>query len=258
MGLRFDILTLFPEMFDGFLGASIVGRAVRNGLAEVHLTNLRDFAADRYGSVDDAPFGGGPGMVLMCQPIFDAVEHVRAQASPPGKLVLLSPQGQPMTQALAEQLAGEPRLILLAGHYEGFDERIRTALADVEISLGDFVMSGGEVAAMAITDAVVRLLPGALGKEESLDEESFRMGLLEYPQYTRPREFRGLPVPEVLLSGDHAKIARWRAEQSRLRTMQRRPDLWEAYLKRQDEAAQTDRDRPRENNGEPGTVEQGG
>jgi len=258
MGFRIDILTLFPEMFDGFLGASIVGRAVRNGLAEVHLTNLRDFAADRYGSVDDAPFGGGPGMVLMCQPIFDAVEHVRAQASPPGKLLLLSPQGQPMTQALAEQLAREPRLILLAGHYEGFDERIRTALADVEISLGDFVMSGGEVAAMAITDAVVRLLPGALGKEESLDEESFSMGLLEYPQYTRPREFRGLPVPEVLLSGDHAKIARWRAEQSRLRTMQRRPDLWDAYLKRQDEADRTETDRPRENDGEPGTVEQGG
>jgi len=232
MGLRIDILTLFCEMFDGFLSASIVGRAIRGGLLEVRRTNIRDFATDSYGSVDDAPFGGGPGMVLMCQPIFDAVQSVRAEAAPAGKVVLLTPQGRPMDQALARELSEEPRLILVAGHYEGFDERTRVGLADMEVSLGDFVLSGGEVAAMALIDAVVRLLPGALGKDESTREESFSAGLLEYPQYTRPREFRGMGVPEVLLSGDHAKIARWRDEQAELRTMQRRPDLWEKYKKR--------------------------
>ena len=232
MGLRIDILTLFCEMFDGFLSASIVGRAIRGGLLEVRRTNIRDFATDSYGSVDDAPFGGGPGMVLMCQPIFDAVPSVRTEAAPAGKVVLLTPQGRPMDQALARELSEEPRLILVAGHYEGFDERTRVGLADMEVSLGDFVLSGGEVAAMALIDAVVRLLPGALGKDESTREESFSAGLLEYPQYTRPREFRGMAVPEVLLSGDHAKIARWRDEQAELRTMQRRPDLWEKYKKR--------------------------
>jgi tRNA (guanine37-N1)-methyltransferase len=232
MPLRIDILTLFCEMFDGFLAASIVGRAIRNGLVEVRRTNIRDFATDSYGSVDDKPFGGGPGMVLMCQPIFDAVQAVRREAAPPGKVILLTPQGRPLDQALAGELAREDRLILLAGHYEGFDERIRVRLADMEVSIGDFVLSGGEVAAMVMIDAVVRLLPGALGKDESVADESFSQGLLEYPQYTRPREFGGMEVPEVLLSGDHAKIARWRLEQSRLRTMQRRPDLWEKYEKK--------------------------
>jgi tRNA (guanine37-N1)-methyltransferase len=172
-------------------------------------------------------------MVLMCPPVFDAVEAVRQQGTQPGKVVLLTPQGRRLDQALAVELAGQPRLILLAGHYEGFDERIRTGLADVEVSLGDFVLSGGEVAAMAVTDAVVRLLPGAVGQEASLDEESFSAGLLEYPQYTRPREFRGMAVPEVLLSGDHARIAAWRRQQAELRTLQRRPDLWERYKKGQ-------------------------
>ena len=192
-------------------------------------TNLRDFATDAYGSVDDAPYGGGAGMVLMCQPVFDAVEAIRPGHSEPGKVVLLTPQGRPFDQATAEALAGEARLILLAGHYEGFDERIRTGLADVEVSLGDFVLSGGEVAAMAVIDAVVRLLPGALGEEASLHEESFCGGLLEYPQYTRPREFRGMTVPEVLLGGDPMRIAAWRTQQAQLRTMQRRPDLWNKY-----------------------------
>jgi len=231
MALRIDILTLFGEMFDGFLEASIVGRAIRNGLLRVERTNIRGFAADRYGSVDDAPFGGGPGMVLMCGPIFDAVRHVRRQAEPPGKVVLLSPQGRPLTQNIAGELATQERLILLAGHYEGFDERIRAGLADEELSLGDFVLSGGEIAAMAVIDAVVRLLPGALGAEESLHEESFSHGLLEYPQYTRPREFEGMTVPDILLSGDHGKIARWRQEQAERRTRRRRPDLWVEYLK---------------------------
>jgi tRNA (guanine37-N1)-methyltransferase len=235
MGLRIDILTLFGEMFDGFLSASIVGRAIRRGLLEVNRTNIRDFATDAYGSVDDAPFGGGPGMVLMCQPVFDAVEFVRSQATPPGKVVLLTPQGRRMDQQLVGELVREPRLILIAGHYEGFDERIRTGLADLEVSLGDFVLSGGELAAMAMVDAMVRLLPGALGKDESSHEESFSMGLLEYPQYTRPREFRGMAVPDVLLSGHHAEIEKWRLEQAKLRTMQRRPDLWEKYKETHEE-----------------------
>jgi len=229
MGNRIDILTLFCELFDGFLATSIVGRAISRGLVDVRRTNIRDFAPDRYGKVDDAPFGGGPGMVLMCGPVFDAVEHVRREDPTPGKVVLLTPQGRRMDQELVKELASLPRLILLAGHYEGFDERIRTGLADMEVSLGDFVLSGGEIAAMALIDAMVRLLPGALGKDESSHEESFSMGLLEYPQYTRPREFRGLTVPDVLLSGNHADIRRWRLEQAQLRTMQRRPDLWEKY-----------------------------
>lgn len=231
MALRIDILTLFCEMFDGFLATSIVGRAITRELVEVHRTNIRDFATDSYGTVDDAPFGGGPGMVLTCQPIFDAVEHARALAEHPGRVIMLSPQGRPMTQKLVAELAKEPRLILLAGHYEGFDERIRTGLVDMEVSVGDYVLSGGEIAAMALIDSVVRLQPGALGKDESVHEESFTDGLLEYPQYTRPREFRGMNVPDVLLNGDHAKIQQWRHEQAKLRTQQRRPDLWEKYEK---------------------------
>jgi tRNA (guanine37-N1)-methyltransferase len=230
MPIRIDILTLFVEMFDGFLASSIVGRAIRKGLVEVHRTNVRDFALDSYGSVDDAPFGGGPGMVLMCQPIFDAVQHVRGQAQPPGKVVLLSPQGRPLDQNLVNELAREPRLILVAGHYEGFDERIRS-LADLEVSLGDFVLSGGELPAMALLDAVVRLQSGALGKDESSHDESFSAGLLEYPQYTRPREYRGMTVPEVLLNGHHAQIVKWRLQESKRRTQERRPDLWEKYKK---------------------------
>jgi tRNA (guanine37-N1)-methyltransferase len=229
MGMRIDILTLFPEVISAFCQASIVARAVRKGLVQIVATNLRDFATDAYGSVDDAPYGGGAGMVLMCQPGFDAVEAVRPAHSERGKVVLLTPQGRPFDQATAEAMAGEERLILLAGHYEGFDERIRTSLADVEVSLGDFVLSGGEVAAMAVIDAVVRLRPGALGEEASLHEESFQGGLLEYPQYTRPREFRGMTVPEALLSGDHRRITAWRTQQAQLRTMQRRPDLWNRY-----------------------------
>ncbi|HUV32077.1 MAG TPA: tRNA (guanosine(37)-N1)-methyltransferase TrmD [Devosiaceae bacterium] len=232
MVLRIDILTLFVEMFDGFLSTGVVGRAIRRGLTHVHRTNIRDFALDAYGSVDDAPYGGGPGMVLMCQPVFDAVESVRRELpDPPAKVILLTPQGRAFNQEMAGELARERRLILLAGHYEGFDERIRQGVADMEVSLGDFVLSGGETAAMALIDAVVRLLPGALGKDESTAQESFSMGLLEYPQYTRPQEFRGWTVPEILLSGDHGRIAAWRLEQAKLRTMLRRPDLWEEYKK---------------------------
>ncbi|MFW6132418.1 MAG: tRNA (guanosine(37)-N1)-methyltransferase TrmD [Planctomycetota bacterium] len=233
--MRIDILTLFCEMFDGFLSASIVGRALRNGLIDVHLTNIRDFARDAYGTVDDKPYGGGHGMVLMCQPIFDAVEAVRRDDPTPGKVTLLTPQGRPLSQSRVRDLAGERRVILVAGHYEGFDERIRTALADEEISIGDFVLSGGEVAAMAVIDAVTRLLPGALGKDESPVEESFSEPLLEYPQYTRPQTFGGMSVPDVLLSGDHKRIAEWRREQARLRTAQRRPDLLDTARRRSDD-----------------------
>jgi len=229
MALRIDILTLFPEMFDAVCSTSIVGRACERELAEIHRTNIRDFALDKYGSVDDAPFGGGVGMVLMCQPVFDAVAHVRAEDARPGEVVLLCPQGEPFSQQKAQQLAETDRLILIAGHYEGFDDRIRS-LADHEISLGDFVLSGGEVAAMAVTDAVIRLLPGALGKDESTHDESFTAGLLEYPHYTRPREYAGMSVPEVLLNGNHKAIDQWRHEQAKLRTRQRRPDLWQDYV----------------------------
>jgi len=177
-------------------------------------------------------------MVLMCQPIFDAVEHLRTDEHlPRGKVLLMTPQGTPLTQAMAIDLANQDRLILIAGHYEGFDERIRQGLVDEQISIGDFVLSGGEIAAMALVDAVVRLQPGALGKDESTHEESFSMGLLEYPQYTRPREFRGMQVPEVLVNGDHAKINRWRAEQARKRTRERRADLWEKYVREHPEEA---------------------
>jgi tRNA (guanine37-N1)-methyltransferase len=237
MALRIDILTLFPEMFDGLVSTSIVGRAILRGLIEVHCTNIRDYALDSYGTVDDAPFGGGPGMVLMCQPIFDAVRDIRDKTPQAGRgtTVLLTPQGRTLTQNRVKQLAATDRLILIAGHYEGFDERIRQNLADEEISLGDFVLSGGEVPAMAIVDAVARLQAGALGKDESVIEESFSQGLLEYPQYTRPREYEGMGVPEVLLSGDHGRIARWRHQQAQARTQQRRPDLWDAYQRRQDQ-----------------------
>jgi tRNA (guanine37-N1)-methyltransferase len=239
MALRIDIVTLFGEMFDAICSTSIVGRAVRTGAAEIHRTNLRDFAPDRYGTVDDKPYGGGPGMVLKCQPMFDAVEHLRNELpDPPGRVILLSPQGLPLHQAKVEELARQERLILLTGHYEGFDERIRTHLADEEISLGDFVLSGGEIPAMALIDAVVRLQPKALGKDHSTTEESFSMALLEYPQYTRPQEYRGLKVPEILLGGDHEKIRRWRQDQARLRTYRRRPDLWQSYLRRQQDLHQ--------------------
>ena len=229
--MRIDILTLFPEMFPAVLNTSIVGRAVAAGVVEIFVTNIRDFTTDKYRKVDDAPYGGGPGMVMLCQPVFDAAESVRAESAESGPVVLLSPQGRRFDQELAAELAREKRLILVAGHYEGFDERIRQGLADVEVSLGDFVLSGGEIPAMAVVDAVVRLLPGAVGHEDSVKDESFSTGLLEYPQYTRPREFRGLGVPEVLIGGDHARIEAWRREQAEQRTRGRRPDLWEKYKK---------------------------
>lgn len=230
--MRIDILTLFPEMFGAVLGTSIPKRAAEKGLVSYHLTNIRDFAVDAHKSVDDKPFGGGPGMVMMCPTIFDAVESVEKQDESESFRILLTPQGRPFDQAIAEELAAKKRLLLIAGHYEGFDERIRTGLKPMELSIGDYVLSGGELAAMVVVDAVVRLLPGALGAEDGAKDESFADGLLEYPQFTRPREFREMPVPEVLLSGNHAVIAKWRLEQRKQRTKERRPDLWEKYLER--------------------------
>ena len=232
MALRIDILTLFPEMFVPVLGTSIPKRAAEKGLVKYHLTNIRDFATGAHQSVDDKPFGGGPGMVMMCQTVFDAVEHVEKQDPRPATRIMLTPAGRRFDQSMAEDLARRERLLLIAGHYEGFDERITDGLLPIELSIGDYVLSGGELAAMVVTDAVVRLQPGALGAEAGTAEESFGDGLLEYPQYTRPREYRGMKVPDVLLSGNHKAIAQWRLEQRKLRTRQRRPDLWDAYQKK--------------------------
>jgi len=233
LSLRFDILTLFPEMFGPVLGTSIPKRAAEKGLVEYHLTNVRDFATDAHKSVDDKPFGGGPGMVMMCQTVFDAVEAVEKKDPRPATRILLSPQGRLFDQKVAEDLATRERLLLIVGHYEGFDERITEGLRPMELSIGDYILSGGEVAAMVVIDSIVRLLPGALGAETGAADESFADGLLEYPQYTRPREFRGMAVPEVLLGGNHKEIARWRLEMRKSRTQDRRPDLWQAYLDRQ-------------------------
>jgi len=227
--MRFDVLTLFPEMFPGYLGQSLLKRAIEAGLIEVHLHDIRRWTRDRHHSVDDRPFGGGPGMVMKVDCVVECVEEVRSYQADPGILVMLTPQGRRLNQRAVERLAGRARLLLLCGRYEGFDERIREILKPEEISIGDFVLNGGEVAAMVVIDAVIRLVPGVLGDEQSsgLDSFSGPGRLLEFAQYTRPREYRGLEVPEVLLSGDHQAIARWR-EQNRLeRTRRRRADLLE-------------------------------
>lgn len=223
--MRIDLITLFPEMCRAVLDTSILKRAQESGVVEVHVWDLRRWGLDKRGTVDDRPFGGGPGMVIMCEPVFAAVESVAAEDPRVAHRILLTPQGTTFDQVRARELAGKDRLILVAGHYEGFDERIRSALDCDQISVGDYVLTGGELPALVVIDAVVRLLPGALGKEESAVEESFSAGLLEYPHYTRPRSFRGMDVPEVLLSGDHGKIERWRHEQSLERTRIRRSDL---------------------------------
>jgi len=223
--MRVDVITLFPEMFGGPFDSSIVARAQQSGIVQIELHNLRDWGEGRHHVVDDAPHGGGAGMVLKPGPLFEAVEAVKPLAEPAGRVVLLTPQGRLLSQQVVEDLVGYDRLLLICGHYEGVDERVREHLVDDEISVGDYVLSGGELAAMVVVDAVVRRLPGALGSEESLAEESHSDGLLEYPQYTRPSEFRGWPVPDVLLSGNHPEVDRWRRRQSILRTALRRPDL---------------------------------
>ena len=251
--VRIDVLTIFPEMFTpdapGVLGVSIPARARKAGVVEWHATDVRAFAGNKHAKTDDRPFGGGPGMVMSCQPLWDAVQHVEALDPRPATRVLLTPQGRPLTQELVEELASKPRLLLIAGHYEGIDERVVERLAPLEVSIGDYVLSGGELGAVVLMDAVIRLLPGALGDEASAMEDSFgvnevapalltpdgrkppkgaparRLRLLDCPHYTRPREWMGMSAPDVLFSGDHAAVARWRMEQRLARTRARRPDL---------------------------------
>jgi tRNA (guanine37-N1)-methyltransferase len=224
--MRFDVLTLFPEIFAGYLEQSLLKKAIEKSLVDVHLWNVRDWASDKHKSVDDTPYGGGPGMLIMCPPVFDAVEHVQAQGPAPGQLVMLTPQGRRLDQTLVRELADHERLLLLCGRYEGFDDRIVQGLRPLEVSIGDFVCNGGEVPAMLVIDSVIRLVPGVLGDETSSKYDSFaEKQLLEYPQFTKPREFRGMTVPEVLLSGNHQAIAAWREQQSLLRTRERRADL---------------------------------
>jgi len=233
--MRIDVLSLFPEMFSAVLGTSILKRAAqalgeRPALVSYHLTNIRDHTTDKHGKVDKAPFGGGPGMVMQCQPLWDAVQAVEAQDPTPTTRILMTPQGTPLRQPLVEELAKKPRLLIVAGHYEGIDERVVRRLDPLEISIGDYVLSGGELPAMVLIDAVVRLIPGVLGDDESVCHESFSSGakgLLDYPHYTKPREWMGMEVPPVLLGGDHAKIEAWRLEQASQRTRERRPDLLE-------------------------------
>jgi tRNA (guanine37-N1)-methyltransferase len=223
--MRIDCLTLFPEMFESVLGSSILKRALEQKTVDIVLTDIRDFAPDRHNKVDDRPYGGGPGMVMMPEPVFAAFEHVRSLDDENARVILLTPQGARFSQEMARELSDEKRLILISGKYEGFDERIRTGLDAEQVSIGDYVINGGELAAMVVIDAVVRLLPGALGDKDSASEDSFSNGLLEYPHYTRPEVFRGMKVPEVLLSGDHARIEKWRRQQAVDRTRKWRPDL---------------------------------
>jgi tRNA (guanine37-N1)-methyltransferase len=220
--MKIDVLTLFPAMFAGPLDESIIKRAREAGLLDLQLHQLRDWTHDRHKTVDDRPFGGGPGMLLKPEPIFEALESLKRENT---RVVLMSPSGRQFNQIIARELAQVGHLVLVTGHYEGFDERIREALADDELSIGDYVLTNGALPAMVVIDAVARLLPGVLGDDESAQDESFSRGLLEYPQYTRPAEFRGMKVPDVLVSGNHAEIAKWRAEHAHLRTRERRPDL---------------------------------
>jgi tRNA (guanine37-N1)-methyltransferase len=221
---RFEVFTLFPEVFDPYLQTSILQRAIQRDLVEVHLHNIRDWTTDRHHVTDDEPYGGGGGMVMKPEPIFTAVEGVLG--SPPAcPVILLTPQGRLFSQSVAQELARLPHLAILCGRYEGVDERVRSHLVTDEISIGDYVLTGGELPALVLIDAITRLVPGVLGDPEGAWDDSHASGLLEYPHYTRPAEFRGWRVPDVLLSGDHARIARWRREQALLRTWQRRPDL---------------------------------
>jgi tRNA (guanine37-N1)-methyltransferase len=225
--MRFDVLTLFPEMFSGYVSQSVLRRAIDAGKVDVQLHDIRDWSREKHQQVDDRPFGGGPGMVLRPEPVVESVEAVRSQTSEPGRLIYLTPQGRRLNQTIAEELAGHQRLVLLCGRYEGIDQRAIDILEPDEISIGDYILGGGEVAAMVVIDAVVRLIPGVLGDEESNRQDSFSGDppLLEFPQYTRPREFREMEVPEVLLTGNHGEIARWREAQKLDRTRTRRADL---------------------------------
>ena len=226
--MLFQILTTFPGMIEAAAGESILGKARQKGLIDVEAVNLRDFTSDKHRTTDDAPFGGGPGMVMKPEPVFDAVEALVSRRPGKARILLMTPQGRRFDQSMAEQLARESHVIMICGRYEGVDERIREHLVTDEVSIGDYVLTGGELAALVVLDAVARLLPGVLGDERSPESESFSSGLLEYPQYTRPAEFRGYATPEVLLSGNHEEIRKWRRAQSLERTLRKRPDLLES------------------------------
>ncbi|HEX9803315.1 MAG TPA: tRNA (guanosine(37)-N1)-methyltransferase TrmD [Gammaproteobacteria bacterium] len=223
--MRIDVVTLFPPMFEAISAYGVTGRAVERGIVELGLWNPRDYTHDRHRTVDDRPYGGGPGMLMKVQPLRDAIHDARAAQQGASHVVYLSPQGRPLDQAGVRELAGHGHLVLIAGRYEGVDERLIETEVDEEWSIGDYVLSGGELAAMVVIDAIARLLPGALGHEESAQQDSFSEGVLDHPHYTRPESFEGMPVPEVLLSGDHAAIARWREKQALGRTWLRRPEL---------------------------------
>ena len=223
--MNIHVLSLFPEMFEGVLHSSILKKAQENNAVRFDVTDFREYSENKHHKVDDYPYGGGAGMVLKPEPLFNAVEAVTKGATQPPRVILMCPQGERFTQSKAEELAAEENLVFVCGHYEGYDERIRQHLVTDELSLGDFVLTGGEIASMAIIDSVVRLLPGVLGNQESSIQDSFSTGLLEHPHYTRPATYRGMSVPDVLLSGNHAKIDQWRMEQSLKRTLDRRPDL---------------------------------
>ncbi len=223
--LRVDVITIFPDVFEPYLSEGMLAIARRNRAIEVCVHDLRDYSTDKHRSVDDRPYGGGPGMVMMPAPVFRAVEDISAETEPAPRTIMLTPQGRRLDQSLSRELAGEERLLLVCGRYEGFDERIRAGLKPEELSIGDYVLTGGELPALVVIDAVTRLLPGVLGHEDSAQFDSFTENRLDCPQYTRPAEFRGMRVPDVLLSGDHGAVARWRLEQSIRRTRERRPDI---------------------------------
>ena len=223
--MRVDVLTLFPEMFGGVFGSSILGKAREKGIVSLEAVNFREYANNKHNTVDDYPYGGGGGMVLKAEPVFSAVEALKLNEADAPRIILMCPQGETFTQSKAEELAKEQHLVFICGHYEGYDERIREHLVTDELSIGDYVLTGGEIPAMAVIDSIVRLLPGVLGNESSAITDSYSTGLLEYPHYTRPVDFRGWKVPDVLTSGHHANIEAWRRQQSLLRTMRRRPDL---------------------------------
>lgn len=233
--MRIDVLSIFPEFFAGPLDASLIGKAREAGTLDVRVHDLRDWTQDRHRTVDDLPFGGGAGMVMKPEPFFEAVEALYGSVEARPRTVLLTPRGRPLDQALARELSAEPALLLICGRYEGIDERVHQAIATDEVSIGDYVLSGGEVAACVVIEAVTRLVPGVMGNDASAEEESFSQGLLEYAQYTRPAEYRGMAVPEVLLSGHHANVAAWRREQALARTRAVRPDLY-ARLAAEEEA----------------------
>jgi tRNA (guanine37-N1)-methyltransferase len=225
--MQFDVLTLFPEIFSGYVSQGLLSKAIESGLVQIDLHDIRNWTLDKHQRVDDRPYGGGPGMVMQVEPVVECVEAVQKTGESPGQLIMLTPTGKPLNQRLVEELVQRPRHILLCGRYEGFDQRVVDILNPLEISIGDYILNGGEVGAMALIDSMIRLVPGVLGDEQSSQDDSFSTGnrLLEFPHYTRPREFRGHTVPEVLLSGDHGEIAQWRQEQSLQRTRERREDL---------------------------------